>query len=466
VVCNIRAACGPWDGLTIDTLELAEVRMSDFSAPGKWQEFSSSFQIPDDIAYRTLANEVLHKKNANSIGAAVIVHTTGLKNVYVDRVKICDLKGRRLVEENYYDDEIEAYLKNYSDFNSIIGWYMRDEPFWINLPVHGALLKTARRLAGRPDWVSMAAINYPEYYGFWADWSGSRIITPDIYPFKNNSPSTVTKYIGYDPGAKSNLTSLLFQNRLDSYAERCSLAYHEASHSGIDLWVFVQCFGGKEIEGTTWRSPTPSELACEAFMALAEGARGLVFWKYGKTGMHADRWISGMYDTTQTKTELWYTVKNDINPYIKAVDSTFMALTLIDSYPIGPQIRPPDNGGIKSIQAFSSPDALNPDLGWFHVGQFYDEAGDDYFMLVNRACNGDSLGSEAPRVLAFVRIDGSIIDSDFAYIIDLAKGTGPDNWTGYPDTTLTAVLGDGTIPYATFLNAGEGRLYKVVPAEF
>ena len=86
-------------------------------------------------------------------------------------------------------------------------------------------------------------------------------------------------------------------------------------------------------------------------------------------------------------------------------------------------------------------------------------------MVVNRACNVDSV-TLAPDVNCVVRLNPSEIGSDYVYVIDLADSlrlAGADTgWVGIPDTTYTAKMPDGTIPFTTVLGPGEGRLFKIV----
>ena len=88
-------------------------------------------------------------------------------------------------------------------------------------------------------------------------------------------------------------------------------------------------------------------------------------------------------------------------------------------------------------------------------------------MLVNRACSrGASDSTAAPSVTATVRFNPGVLGSDYVYIIDLADSlrlAGADTgWVGIPDTTYTAKMPDGTIPFTTVLGPGEGRLFKIV----
>lgn len=90
-------------------------------------------------------------------------------------------------------------------------------------------------------------------------------------------------------------------------------------------------------------------------------------------------------------------------------------------------------------------------------------------MLVNRACSqGVNDSTPAPSVTAAVKFDANILDMDYAYIIDLGHSLrhadGDTGWVAIPETTYTATMPDGTIPFTTILGPGEGRLLKIVEA--
>ena len=159
-------------------------------------------------------------------------------------------------------------------------------------------------------------------------------------------------------------------------------------------------------------------------------------------------------------------VKEDLNPYIKAIDDIYMGLSWDTSYAVNYQygFRPENIGRswIDTIYAISNTAEDNPDIGWFHVGQFYDKAGDKYIMLVNRACSqGPDNPEPAPSITATVEFKTmNLRIGNYVEIIDLATNTSSSDWVGKPDTTRTqSIL--GSITYTTTLDPGEGRLYKI-----
>ena len=195
------------------------------------------------------------------------------------------------------------------------------------------------------------------------------------------------------------------------------------------------------------------------YLGLCYHPTGIMFWKYD--GSSADGASKGCYIVGQGVTSIGETVIDDLNPYIKAIDYTYLGLTWDNAYHIRPDSAMPACW-IDTIYAVSNSSDSNPDLGWFHIGQFT-EGSARHVMLVNRACSqGENDPTPAPSVTATVKFDPSDLGlGNYVYIIDIATGTDADDWVGTPDTTYSAAL-NGTIPFTTVLGPGEGRLFKIV----
>jgi hypothetical protein len=215
------------------------------------------------------------------------------------------------------------------------------------------------------------------------------------------------------------------------------------------------------------RWPTGSEMRCEASIALCYGIRGLFYWPGDTSSAGNATYFSGLLGR-QGYTEAWGKIANYVTPYVKAIDDIYLQLEWQRGYPYHdgyPENPPPIDAFIDSIFAVSNSPDSNPDLGWFHVGEFDD--GEAYYaMIVNRACSqGPEDPTEAPSITATIRFNDDNLGSEHHYyIIDLATGTDSSDWEGVPETTYTAVMGDGTIPFTTTFRAGEGRLFKIAAA--
>jgi hypothetical protein len=469
-VCTLKVTCQPWDGVALqDSIPLI-LTVSNFNAVDTWQVFSFDFTIPETLIYISGGDTI--SEAASNTGVKVKIVSSGERTLRVDWIKIYDQTGYDLVETDIYTDRISNFVPQFADLEDTLwGWYFRDEPYYINIPVMGAILNTARAY-GNSDWRAITCINYPQYYSYWFEQIDMDLFTPDIYPFSYAFGSDSVAYTGYDdPGDKTNLYyfnagSKKTQNRLDSFADKCSQAYSAARENGADYWIVLQCFGGgPQKKGyVNWRKSTGPELRCITFMSLAEGARGLIYWKFGVT---CGGGIEGMLDCSGSRTDLWYAVKNDINPYIKAIDSVFMGLEFQKSYTVQaePYQKSHPDRWINSISAVSDSPAPNPDLGWFHVGEFTDTANDKYVMIVNRACSqGPENPAAAPPVIATIDFKTmNLRMGNYVEIIDLATGTNASDWIGTPHSTRVESI-RGAITYTTQFGPGEGRLFKLIRA--
>jgi len=88
-------------------------------------------------------------------------------------------------------------------------------------------------------------------------------------------------------------------------------------------------------------------------------------------------------------------------------------------------------------------------------------------MLVNRACSkGVNDTTPAPDINVVVHFDTAAFRSDYLFVIDIADtayyDTSSSSWVAIPETTYTATMPDGAIPFTTVLGPGEGRLFKIV----
>lgn len=476
-VCSLKVTCETYRGPALKDSLLAVIKTSDFDSADKWQWFTGLFEIPEWIYYRD--NKTGREESSRvtvDAGVKLKIITTGERYVYVDSIKIYDQVGLELVENDTYVKAIEHYINNFAHNytelgDTLWGWYFRDEPYFAQIPLMDAVLKTTRK-KGNPDWQALSAINHLYNYDYWFEQIDDiDQIAPDIYPFAFSHGSDSITFTGYDEPAESadkyyfNAGSKKMQNRLDFFAEECSQAYQAAHDNDADFWIMPQCFGGgPQKKGImNWRKTTGPELRCISMMSLAKGARGIIFWKYGVScGGHKE----GMYDCKGNKTDLWYAVKDNINPYIKAIDSVFMGLQLEKSYAVPPAQyqKPVSDRGIQSINAVSGSSAPNPDLGWFQIGE-YTDGNDKYVMIVNRACSqGPENPDPAPPVTATIEFDAANLGlGDFVGIIDLAKSVeyiSYDSVLVSADTTY-ALSRNGVITFSADFEAGEGRLFKL-----
>jgi hypothetical protein len=356
----------------------------------------------------------------------------------------------------------------------IYAWILMDEPLYTNyLPFHriDSLMHEVV-----PGWLTFT--NHNQYT------PGQRLnhsylssvetdyIAPDIYPFGPNDVYAGERFQYWETDGDQTIYGPLYR-----FPMHVSWVRDAVDLVDRQFWMTVQAF--EDTGWDMWRYPTASELSTQIFISLAWGARGIQAWMYDNDIGGLGRGIRG---PNGSETELYERVKDHIGPYLQAVDEYYMPLTWDRCYTYKPDhdYDPPASALIESIATFVDPDsmALNPDTGWYQVGEFHRNwgAGDDeqpiekFLMVVNRACSqGINDDDEAPSVTATVRLDPTHLgEGNYVYVIDLAHTTyfdaGLSEWKAVPETTYTCLMPDGTIPFTTVLRAGEGRLFKITSA--
>lgn len=391
--------------------------------------------------------------------------TTGACSVYVDYFQVHCQYGKELVDDHLRDTEIYESVSRPGYDTRIRGWFLVDSARRGNfIPVSyiDNLIQDTTSEWSNPVWGPAWLNIYHSGSDRWEP-DGFRdfehICRPKelwayLYPI-----SLYTSYTGYSSGAN------LFQSQLEAKVTipcdsiAAALSDYDTSYSWTYTPQFWYCVPAECTGSETRRKPTPSELLCMTYTGMCYHPKSIIFWKYDSTD---GTW--GILDENGNPREGMYeVVRDEINPYIKAIDETYLALDWDTAYAIN-YANGFGTGGTWIDTIYAVSDTPNPDLGWFHVGQFT-EGSDKYVMLVNRACSKNEEGDAAPSITATIKFDtGNLGLGDYVYIIDIATGTDSSDWIGTPDTTYSGKMPDGTIPFTTVLGPGEGRLFKLLSA--
>lgn len=417
---------------------------------------------------------------------------SGNCTVFIDYFKVHCVDGKNLFGGvPSIADEIKEYVGRKADFDGkVLGWYLKDEPRPGNYRPYGYIDSLIQVAMAESSWTEpvRGATNFCQSCGgqlhkglndFIRHGHPNRVWSDPYCFYGGFGTWRETKYTGFfhdnqaspvERGLQMELNESLVRH-CDSL--RAALARFDMEDSS---WIFTpQYFAGRDPttpEDNTWmwRFPTRAEMICETFIGLCYRPMGIMFWKYDQNWNYSTNSGSrGLVNDDGSHHYMYDVVMNDINPYLKAIDSTFLSLTWRRSYAVsdssGLDLNPPVTAFVDTLYAISNTSDPNPDLGWFQVGEF--TAGSDkYILLVNRACSqGEDDPTPAPSVTAIVKFDPSDLGlGDYVYIIDIANGTDSADWVGTPDTTYSAKL-NGTIPFTTVLGPGEGRLFKIVGTE-
>jgi hypothetical protein len=411
------------------------------------------------------------------------VVTAGIRPIAVDWFKVSNDEGE-YVMSGQYDSVFAAFIQQDT---TALCYHLRDDMMMDQMTIArhvDNIIQANSNENGMMKWNE----NFLRCPGSsHSESTFTRIAQPkhfwlDPYPFLGGDEwggvcddGTFTRYTSYalsgDWGLQWALTNLVTR-RLGNL--------RSVVGDSIEIWYNAQCQTAQHSGCLTLmnRRPTPAEMSAEAMIALCYGVRGIQFWPYETytSGVSANTY-SGFVLANGEHTPAWGYLRDRVIPYLKAIDSVYMGLEWQRAYPYhlgSPSFLPPASAFVDSIFAISNTTDPNPDLGWFHVGEYRkafgagdeQQAYDRYLMLVNRACSqGEYDSAEAPPITATVRFNPSNLGlGDYVYVIDITTGTDSADWVGVPETTYTAKMPDGTIPFTTVFRAGEGRLFKIVAA--
>ena len=398
--------------------------------------------------------------------------TTGICTVYVDYFRVYDQYGAELIAGDK-DVDIKLSVSRSAYKDNILSWFLFDTmraPHYRPFVYINNLIKEAMQDS---SWT------YPVEGGSWINFGDCRryrefirMANPEmfwtyIYPIADS-----TEHTGYSPSGGPG-----FQTELNNYlmlpcdSVRAVIAHCDTSDDcTTDKWLYTPQVWYCDTEDCTSeprRKPTRAEVRCLTYMGMCYHPINILYWKLDSG--YSDRGNQGIFQADGTPREgLYDAVAYDINPYIKAIDSTYLPLTWVEAGYTTDTDHDPDISIIDSIKAYSNdPDSASPDLGWMHVGVFEDTLTDEkYFMLVNRACSKDEQGNEAGSITAIAEINrGMFNNAEKLFVIDLADSIyhagGDTGYVAIPETTYTTLYTDSKLYFTTVLRAGEGRLFKI-----
>jgi|GEM_PF-4866438 len=426
-----------------------------------------SSQFTDSLGYKTF--EIDYSVTRNPIQFQI--YWFGERTLYIDYVKVYDESGWLLIDDP--DTVATSNIKAYVDspwVHTIIPetgdtvvyrWYLRDEPQSIDL------FATNRYVDSLLREVSAERVGMQVFNKYREDTSVHEYFLRQN-PEEYNVDLYPTRWLG------QNFSGATYQQILsDPYIKYLSASKHEAENRGKDFWATIQTFvyGWELLAGDTcclgcslyyeyldhgpWyccdnykRFPTPYEVRLQTFLALCYGADGIINWSYysrnGQYGQDTTRReiLLGLYDhLADTPTEMWYEIAHFSGPRVELLGPEFHELTW-QGAGFHEDVATVPGNFINSLQAAPGETLTTT---YVEVGFFKDDAGTDYFILVNRQC----LENEDQSVIAY--LDSADLDGGkMWYVIDQYS----------QDTTFTGAI-NGTIPFTTHLDPGEGKLFKL-----
>lgn len=209
-------------------------------------------------------------------------------------------------------DKAQSYVRSLSANKNIIGWYLKDEPLFKDLPALKAEYDhLSRYSAGKPIYINLIGCKAGKYTGPCAT-IGEYLDTietlfhPQIWSF-DYYPISIEN-------GKIKVQYNQFFKSLDAFREK-------SRQTGRPFWSFCETVEYKRPEVERPAATIPF-LRFEAFSALAFGAKGIVYWSYELTHSKKGQFISALIDSTGRKAPAWNSVRQ-VNREIKAFSDIF-----------------------------------------------------------------------------------------------------------------------------------------------
>ncbi|WP_407931570.1 hypothetical protein, partial [Ignavibacterium album] len=375
-----------------------------------------------------------------------------LCTLYIDYAEVYDNDGGddlfedSLTAANTYQNILD-YAEGFSDWNNIKFWGGADEPYTIDsyIPIHivDSLIQSVQApplvVNFQPTWWHTLNVNGEDEIEMFYNIAKPSKITLSVNPV--SADYSVIRYADLE-WVRFNLqrTSLLDSN----------------------FWFHTQVVGYRKNypnnppDWCVWRKPDPPELKAMVSLALAHGAKGIVFlwfdsyWNYS-THCSSDVYLEGIVDENgtpipNTGNALYNTIKDNLVPRLKGILGT--SLMKLDYTGDFLQYRyqiPTDNPEpVESNYLILGYGTQALDGRNWHCG-FFDRPGqtdNKYFLLANLYLTADSMTVQ-------VKVTPPVPDyQNYRF----------RNIEGYFDETFkTDIIKD-----LTHLK-GEGYLYQVAP---
>lgn len=219
-----------------------------------------------------------------------LMNVLNRKNIYyLQTGNVCNTT----YDPNYFAiDKDASYLKSLSAHSGLAGFYTVDEAVSSFAPI--MFTQYVRLKEAKPDGITFAALLNPNGLRYWRDTVD--VLSMDPYPLAGSEPVQ-----GYNLSLVADWTRATREATMDSRPFMSVLQFFKQTSKG--------------------RFPTKDELRNMSFMAITEGANGLMYWSLGAKALAyvCKDWCA--------EREAYFEMLKTIMTEIKGLDS---ALTSID----------------------------------------------------------------------------------------------------------------------------------------
>jgi hypothetical protein len=382
---------GPYNHTYDSTLVCDTIWADDFSS-----------RNPDSISLSVFSN---HCTDFCANYLIYQIKSTGQRSFAIKWLKVYNENGKALMEDHRYDAKIQEYAGTNTN---VYAWQLRDDMKTDQMmPAHRVdsliwegsshtkrgMMKYCDAFVIPPkDFIKVA---HPKR--FWIDpyqfyggmWTNCEVTTATTYYGEGTTDSTWSLQWMLD-----HLANVMIAPIRD--------AAKEAAGDSIELWYMAQMQASRFDDCSNYyhRRPTASEMRCEASLALACGVDAIQYWPYDTEGGPEDITFYGLCTDVvgHVDTTIWNKLYYYVTPYLQSWDQYLKApgMHWERSY----NSHHTQNGYyVYDVSGWS--DSYNPDSGWAQIGEFH-KGNDKYIMLVNRACNVDSV-HEALRPIVIAK---------------------------------------------------------------
>lgn len=285
--------------------------------------------------------------------------------VFISDPRINGYDFEKPLDEATVRRNVEAVAREVGKSPAVIGFMLRDEPHARAMPSLALVARLIQEyMPGKWPYVNlfpvrvsadrMGVANYGDYVRMLVD----RIHQP---------------FLSYDN------YSLVNGEMLDSFYTNLEVVRRLSVETGVPLWNCVLSDAH-----FNYMVNTDATYSLQAYATMAHGARGIQYFSYFT-------WSNGNYrlgpiDQFGNKTPSWDMLRR-VNNQIHALAPTLKKLksTGVYHYPdVPPECRPLSESRLVRFIEMTQRMVTAPPQGRFLIGEFKDEAGRNYLMLVNK----------------------------------------------------------------------------------
>lgn len=272
------------------------------------------------------------------------------------------------------DQAVKRMVEASGDSPAVLGYFITDEPGSPVFPALSQAVAAVKKYA--PS--KLAYINlFPSYATVGApDQSqlGTASYTEYLERFVNEVRPQILSYDNYMVQYSDDLND---QTKASIYYADLLEVRRVARKYGLPFWNIVSC---NQIRRQT-TVPSPANMAFQAYTTLAAGGRGVSWYKY-----YQDGYAFAPVDKSDEKTMTWRYLQavnhqlRSLGPKMNRLTSTGVFFTSpppVKDLPLLP------GKVVREVHSTASPRGLTDVEPPIMVGEFQDERGHDYAMLVN-----------------------------------------------------------------------------------